>query len=275
MKKVSFICTSYRRHYCVERIIEQFIQQDYTNIELIILNTDEDYPMTLDKSLQSYSIVLINNHLDYETGLPYTNRGAICRDAITHATGYYFMLADDDDVYLPWHIRQAVDGIEENGKDAWKPQKSLFATLDKIELCQNTLEASVIVKMDRIREIGFRTDLTGYEGLSWYTKLRDEGQLDEYNANYVPSYCFNWSDPIEIAGHKQSGDITNPNNFENHKKASVDFSNKPLNRIGQVSIDLFYKKYYDFIRENLELFPTDIWYKYAHQYIFQDHSRDK
>ncbi len=54
---------------------------------------------------------------------------------------------------------------------------------------------SVIVKMTRIREIGFRSDFTGYEGLSWYTKLRDEGQLDEHNKNYIPSYGFNWSDP--------------------------------------------------------------------------------
>ena len=80
-----------------------------------------------------------------------------------------------------------------------KPQQSLFAAPGKIELCQNTLEASVIVKMDRIREIGFRNDLTGYEGLSWYTKLRDEGQLNENNPNYVPSYCFNWSDPSHRA----------------------------------------------------------------------------
>ena len=48
---VSFICTTYRRYRCVERIIEQFIQQDYSHKELIIFNTDVENPMDLDPDL--------------------------------------------------------------------------------------------------------------------------------------------------------------------------------------------------------------------------------
>lgn len=271
MKKVSFVCTTYRRYRCVERIIEQFLQQDYPNIELIIFNTDPDHLMRLSdylfNDLGDKRFVVINNHLDYVTGRPYTNRGAICRDAVNHASGDYFMLADDDDVYLPWHVRQAVDGIESNGRDAWKPKQSMFSTPDRVELCQNTLEASVIVKMERIREIGFRTDITGYEGLSWYTKLRDEGQLNEHEELFVPSYCFNWSDPSEMAGHKQSGDINNPNNFNNHKLQSNDFSDKPLDRFGEESIGFFYSRYYNFLRDNSEKFSLEVWEKYASAYV--------
>jgi hypothetical protein len=181
-----------------------------------------------------------------------------------HATGDYFMLADDDDIYLPWHLQQAIDGIESNKKDAWKPEMSFFASQQEVKIVMNTLEASVIVKMDRIREIGFRSDLTGYEGLSWYTRLRDEGQLDEHNKSYVPSYCFNWSDPSEIAGHKQSGDINNPNNFENHKQASGDYAKKPLSRI---EIGTIYDKYYDYLRINKDQFNQEYYKKYALQYL--------
>ncbi len=46
-------------------------------------------------------------------------------------------------------ILEAVKGIKSNGMDAWKPEKSLFATREEIKLVQNTLEASVIVKMNR------------------------------------------------------------------------------------------------------------------------------
>ena len=250
MKKVSFVCTSYRRFYCVRRIIAQFMAQTYKNVELIIYNTDVIHPMSLDASLIDADIKVVNNNTDLETWGAYKNRGQICRDAVKYATGDYFMLADDDDVYLPWHIQQAVDGIEENGLDAWKPQKSFFATPGKIELVQNIMEASVIVKMNRIREIGFRSDLTGYEGLSWYTKLRDEWQLEENNTEYVPSYCFNWSDSQEIAGHKQSGDIDNPDNFNNHKIASVDHAKAPLTPISKEELDEFYKPYYEWLRAN-------------------------
>ncbi len=267
MNKLSFVCTTFRRYRCVERIIEQYLQQDYRNSELIIFNTDEENPFSLDPSLDYSNIIVVNNGIDYETHLPYTNRGAICRDAVTHATGDYFMLADDDDIYLPWHFRQAVEGILANGKDSWKPEQSFFATPHKLEMVRNTLEASVIVKMSRIREIGFRTDATGYEGLSWYTRLRDEGQLDEHNTEYVPSYCFNWSDPAELAGHKQSGDINNPNNFDNHKQRSNDISNKPLNRCGFAIITDCYSKYYNYLQLNSKRFNPIIWDKYVKQYI--------
>ena len=261
MKKVSFVCTSYRRFYCVQRILAQYNSQTYLNKELIIFNTDEEYPYKL--AFEDPNIIIVNNGKNYQTGLPYENRGQICRDAVTHTTGDYFMLADDDDIYLPWHIQQAVDGIEDNGKDAWKPEQSFFATHDKLMLVRNTLEASVIVKMNRIIEIGFRSDMTGYEGLSWYTKLRDEGHLDEYNKNYVPSYCFNWSDPGDIAGHKQSGDINNPNNFENHKKASGDYATSSLEALSKEKLDETYKKYYNYLIEHKDSFHKESYEKYV------------
>lgn len=262
MNRVSLICTTYRRYRCIERIIEQFLSQDYSEKELVIFNTDSEIPLALSDSLLMENIILVNNSIDYETGKAYTNRGSICRDAVTHATGDLFMLMDDDDIYLPWHVRQAVDGILANGKDAWKPERSFFATPHKLELVRNTLEASVIVKMSRIREIGFRTDMTGYEGLSWYTKLRDEGELDEHFQNFIPSYCFNWSDPSEMAGHKQSGDINNPNNFENHKILSNDVSAKPLQRCGQAAVFETYRPYLKYLKENRENFPQAQWNLY-------------
>ena len=261
MKKVSFVCTTYGRFNCVERIVTQFHTQTYPNKELVIFNTDEEHPYEL--GFEDDNIIIVNNNINYQTACQYENRGQICRDAVTHATGDYFMLADDDDIYLPWHLQQAVDGIEENGKDAWKPEQSFFATQDNVMLVMNTLEASVIVKINRIREIGFRSDITGYEGLSWYTRLRDERQLDEHNPNYIPSYCFNWSDIAEVAGHKQSGDINNPNNFENHKLASVDYAKRPLERLAKEQIDLVYKKYYNWIEANLDKLNNEYYNRYA------------
>lgn len=257
---VSFICTTYRRFYCVRRILAQFYAQTYPHKELIIFNTDMEFPYEMLVNVSN--VIIVNNDKDYQTGLPYTNRGQICRDAVTHASGEYFMLADDDDIYLPYHIEQAVNGINENGKDAWKPEKSLFATKEELKLVQNTLEASVIVKMNRIKEIGFRSDITGYEGLSWYTQLRDEGELDENNEFYVPSYCFNWSDPTEVAGHKQSGDIDNPDNFDNHKEQSKDIAKEKLTPITAQELDIEYTKYYEFIKKHKDQFDTKSYKRY-------------
>jgi len=258
--KVSCICTTYRRSYCVRRIIAMYQAQNYQSKELIIFNTDTEYPIEL--GFYDSSITVINNAKCYLTGNDYSNRGEICRDAVTHATGEYFTLWDDDDLFFKWHLEQAVKEIQLTGKDAWKPEYSLFASGNGIELSRNTMEASVIVKMNRIREIGFRTDLTGYEGLSWYSKLRDEGELDEHNKNYIPSYCFNWSDPQEIAGHKQSGDIDNPNNFENHKEKSLDYAKERLTPISSFELERLYNPYIVFLMQNVNKLNYTYYKKY-------------
>jgi len=263
--KVSFVCTTYGRFTCVERIVAQYHAQTYQNKELIIFNTDEEHPYEL--GFDDQTIIIVNNEKDYQTNQSYQNRGQICRDAVTHATGDYFMLADDDDIYLPWHLEQAVDGIKENGRDAWKPEKSFFATQSNLSLVMNTLEASVIVNMNRIREIGFRSDITGYEGLSWYTKLRDENQLDEHNKKYVPSYCFNWSDPAEIAGHKQSGNIGTANNFEEHKVASTDYAKRPLQKLTEEDLKKIYLKYYNWLENNKPQLNFEFYKKYVEKHI--------
>ena len=59
MKKVSFVCTSYRRYYCVRRILSQFYAQTYPNKELIIFNTDKENPYELD--INDPAVIIINN----------------------------------------------------------------------------------------------------------------------------------------------------------------------------------------------------------------------
>lgn len=263
MEKVSFVCTTYRRFTCVERIISQFNAQTYPNVELVIFNTDTEHPMTL--GFNDDRIILINNSIDYVTQLPYTDRGQICRDAVTHTSGTYFMLADDDDVYLPWHIQQAVDKIQEVGKDAWKPERSFFALPERVELAGNRMEASIIVKMSRILELGFTNGKTGAEHTGWYELLRKEQQLDNHYKHYVPSYCFNWSDPPHIAGHKQSGNLNNPNNFEEHKTSSTDVATRPL--MNTMPLEELYSRYYEYFRQNKDTFPQDLMEKYVNRYL--------
>lgn len=259
---VSCICTTYRRYRCIERIIAMWQKQTYKDSELIIFNTDDENPMSLDESLKNENIIVINNHIDYETNKPYENTGAIRRDCVTHAKGDYFMLWDDDDLYLDFNLQQAVEQIELSGKKAWKPRDSFFRMTHKLEFCRNTMEASVIVKMDAIREIGFRYD-SGYESLSWYSKLRDEKELNEFEKEYIPAYCFNWGDTDGMSDHKQSGDINNPENFENHKKASQDIGGEPLKPMGDEELEKTLKPLYDLIHKEKNTLSKKLYERYC------------
>jgi hypothetical protein len=248
MDKISCIMTTYRRFTCVERSIMMWLLQDYEGpSELIIYNTDEEYPLVLGDSLKGKNIRIINNDTDFETHKSYDNVGAIRRDAYKLATGSYGICWDDDDVFLPWNNRQCMDGIIRTGLPAWKPIYSLFTTPAKLEQARNTLEASIIVHLPTIRDIGFRME-TASEHLGWYTELAYSGRLEENELCSVPGYSFNWSDTAEVAGHKQSGNIGTPSNFEDHKIATTDFAKRPLEFQTEFT---YLDKYYQYFRENI------------------------
>jgi len=234
MEKISCVMTTYRRFTCVERSISMFLAQDYANTELIIYNTDVEHPLSLDDTFADVKnkIKVINNNIDFQTKAPYTNVGAIRRDAFTFVDGDGYITWDDDDIFFPWNIRQCVDGITRSGKSAWKPTYSFMKHLGyPPQLAYNNMEASILTKVEKIREFGFNTEKTGAEHLGWLDKLvRYNDILVDNDA--IPGYCFYWSDEPSIGGHKQSNyaEFQRPDNFERHKLYTTDIATRPLMR---------------------------------------------
>lgn len=260
LPKVTAICCTYRRYECLQRVVNCFIHQTYPNKELIIFNTDTESPLIDGKcELTPYGIVVINNSHDTKTGELYTNVGAIRRDALIFAGGDYVVTWDDDDIFLPWFMQQAVDRLSETTIPSFKPQFSFFHSQQKIELARNTFEASVVASREKIIEYGYRLE-TGSEGLSWYTQMRDKKELNENDPKSIPSYCFNWSDgDIMKASHKQSGDINNPENFENHKKWSEDkIANRSIKIWDKEQMEKVFQPYINFISHNIERFQKEL-----------------
>lgn len=231
--KVSCVLTTWRRFHCVERAVACFLGQDYGGeMELIIFNTDIDFPIVLsdDFVVHRRRIKVINCGIDFETKKLYTNTGAIRRDALTFATGTHYITWDDDDIFFPWDVRQRVDGLwREAGARAWKPYHSFMKQRGAEPfLSFNYMEASVLVEIDAVREHGFKGS-TGPEHLAWFEALLNAGQLvaDELA---VPGYCFYWADPVGIAGHKQSdmAEFSRLDNFERHKAGCTDIARRKL-----------------------------------------------
>ena len=263
LPKISAVMCTYGRFKCVERAMNCFFAQTYPNKELIIFNTDVESKYCQGNAID-LGITIINCAVDYVTNEPYTNVGAIRRDALTHAKGDYVVTWDDDDIFLPHFMQQAMDRMEETKLPAFKPEMSFFYS-GSLRLVMNTLEASVVARMDKVREYGYLLE-TGKEGLAWYTQLRNHSEMDEHDKHYLPSYCFNWHDGNEMdAPHKQSGDIDNPNNFNNHKEASKDRVNdRKLELWGEEKLRETYKPYYQYIRNNIADFPEGLVKKYVH-----------
>ena len=252
--KISAVCCTYGRFKCVERVMNLFLGQDYPNKELIIFNTDVDSPYDITQS--NFNMTIVNRNIDSITNETYTNVGAIRRDALMFASGDYVVTFDDDDIFLPHFMSQAIKRMSETNLPSFKPEMSFFYSGDNLRLVKNTLEASVVASIDLVRKYGYLLE-TGKEGLAWYTKMRDNRELIENDPFYIPSYCFNWNDGQEMsAPHKQSGDIDNPNNFNNHKEASVDaVNNRQLSKYLMTEV---YKPYKEYLMKHKEEFPKEL-----------------
>lgn len=243
---VSCVMTTYGRFTCVERSIGFWLDQTYENKELIIFNT-ADKPLELDIEYLNKGIRVINNHWDLQDRKPYDNVGAIRRDAASLAYGDFYICWDDDDMYLPWHIEQGVKYLIDNSKEAYMPSRSFWTPNGglTIEYAKNAMEASCIIAMKYIKELGFDSS-NGAEHLSWRRKLAEEGILDEnFDVTPFESYMYIWGEPI--GGHKQSGTIHREDNFEYHKSLSTDFGNRPLKPASKQALSVWYERLIQFV----------------------------
>jgi hypothetical protein len=64
------------------------------------------------------------------------------------------------------------------------------------------------------------------------------------------------------AGHKQSGDIDNPDNFSNHKKASTDFCEGDIAIWSTPQLDVLFDVYFNFILNKDQNFDISLIEKY-------------
>ena len=253
--KISCVMTTYRRFTCVERSISMFLNQDYQGqTELIVFNTDDEYPFVLGESLSKHgNIRVINNNIDYVTGQKYDNIGSIRRDGLSHASGTHYICWDDDDIFLPWNIRQCVDGLIKYPELwAWKPEYSTFWRSDgKLEIAGNAMEASIISSIEKIKEIGFIPHKGGGEHLSWLGEFQKNNKI-LFDRNSIPGYCFNWSDQGLIRGHKQSGTIGHPDNFNIHKEGTRDWATRPLEIYDSKILSEIYEKFKNLLKDNID-----------------------
>lgn len=268
--KISCVMTTYRRFTCVERSISMFLDQDYDGEkEMVILNTDEKYPLVLGETLKNKNITVINNNIDYRTSKEYDNVGSIRRDAINHATGTHYICWDDDDIFLPWNIRQCVDGLVRNPDIwSWKPHNSSWWASDgNLSVAGNAMEASIISDIEKIREYGFKEHKGGGEHWSWLQHFMNNNKILS-DKNSLPGYCFNWSDQGIMRGHKQSGTIDHPDNFNIHKQGTKDHATRSLETYDRVKLNEIYFKFVNLMKSHINV-------NYPDGYVITQENYDK
>lgn len=232
------MCT-YGRYEIVRQSLTMFLTQDYENKQLVIFNTAPT-PLSLDANLLRRGDIKVVNQTSKADGSPFTCLGDVRNASLDHAEGDLYICWDDDDLFLPWHISQAVQEYCECDELAWKPDVS-YMSMDGGDtfrgLAGNSMEASFVVDMQHIKSLGFSTNKSGAEHVDggWLSQT----QISFKDISPFESYGYVWGD--NRAAHKTSGHINAENNFENHKDASQDFGTAPLSPVPLTSLEKFFK----------------------------------
>ena len=147
--------------------------------------------------------------------------------------------ADDDDVFLPNHLSEGAQGMlsaKEFGFEAYKPKQSWFRyrgvngelIIDKQE---NTLEPSIFVDVNWLLIYGYAPVSIKYHQ-QWLDPLIAQNKI-LVDSNGKSTLIYNWGDNTQ--GHdswniyKMSGSgEDNQNNFEAHKRSSLDMGTGTL-----------------------------------------------
>ena len=195
MKKVSCLTATYGRYSVLCEAVSCFIEQDYENKELIILN---NHPVQLSCDLPQ---VTVYNEPIYETLGDCRNR------LIQLATGDYIRTWDDDDLYLPWAISQGIENIGDS--PAWKPYYSWGWRVDRDEmyLGGNKYEASWTVRKTIVELFGYLNQSGGNEHNSLENGLNLLGGIAK--GKVKPSYVYRWASGLcRISGSLNKNDLS-------------------------------------------------------------------
>lgn len=218
------------RHKSLERCVQLFLDQDYSESHTLLIFNNSEVKQQLDKNICSKNIILVNNYIDYKTNKKYTNLGAIYRDALSMIPDNCNLVNffDDDDLFYPNHITEGVKGFIRGNKEAYKPLYSLYRHSKGVDKVNNVLEPSIFVSFNWVKKYGVR-ESTSDQHLQWLLPLIEQEKIFS-DPEGVSTMIYNWGD--DYSAFKTSGDMNNPNNFENYRKNSQDHGDKiitPLN----------------------------------------------
>jgi hypothetical protein len=257
--KVCAIMATCGRHTLCERSLRFFLDQDYTDNHLLLIfnNSDisqrsgytneimDDYPL-------NKGVKVINQHIDSKTGKPYATLGAIYNDILKHIPDDTDIVThwDDDDIFLPNHISEGVEGLHRAnmGVDmfwkAYKPEKSYYRHPHGIELMGNNLEPSVFVEFAYLKEYGYH-DNTENQHMKWFQPLLEQQRM-YIDRSGAPTLIYNWGD-TDIPTFKTSGNAGHINNFQNYRNFSQDHGDHVITPWTYQQV----QKYYDLVNAKM------------------------
>ncbi|WP_143594443.1 glycosyltransferase family A protein [Terribacillus sp. 7520-G] len=117
MDLVSIIVPTYNGSKTIRRALESALKQDYTNIEIIVVDDNglgsseqKKTEETIADLIEKYNVTYIKHKVNI-------NGSAARNTGVKSSKGKYIALLDDDDVYLPFKIRLQLEALKGKGEE--------------------------------------------------------------------------------------------------------------------------------------------------------------
>lgn len=192
-KLVSCICCTYDRPNLLNEMVYCFLQQDYKNKELIILNDQKNIVYNIYQS----NIEIIN------TNYRFNSLGEKREYSKKLARGEYVMFWDDDDIYYSNHISSLVDLLDNNNNfDIGKNRFSHLSINNIIEddKTMNTMFAAMCFTKNYVNTHHFNKKNVG-EDIDFIS----EGRIIE--SEKIVTFNYRWGMGIKhISGYGDNPD---------------------------------------------------------------------
>lgn len=176
---ISCLCCTYGRPVLLGEAVKCFLDQDYNNKELIILNDQEGVNIKCDyNNVKVYNIPKRFNSLGEK-------RNYIKR----LANGEYCCIWDDDDLYTPYRISQSVKFFKENPSYDIIKAKDAIISVDNLNYkkANNLFHSQAIIKKEYI-------DKTEYPSISVAEDIEFEKNAKIKSVDIFPRfwYVYRW-----------------------------------------------------------------------------------
>lgn len=228
---VSCLTCTYGRPILLGECIKCFLDQNYRNKELIIVNDQEGVNLRLHPSLT-------NNIKIYNHPQRFKSLGQKRNYLKSLGHGDYYFIWDDDDLFMPYRISESIRLMQETKFDIIKPQYALMSTNNKdYKLVQNLFHSHGCITREYMQKTSYPDKSVG-EDVDFESKAK-VGSFD-----VRPWYVYRWGQNI----HHLSGIANNRDSWDR----SLTF--EPYTKIkGEVLVGAeFQKDYWKDISELLD-----------------------
>ncbi len=230
---VSCLTATYGRPILLGECIKCFLDQDYDNKELIVLNDQQSVELVLD---QDYPNIKLLNH-----PRRFNSLGEKRNYLKMLGNGELFCIWDDDDLYMPWRIRESVRLMKSEGNkyDIIKARLAFMSTHNSSYIVtQNLFHSQACVAKEYM-------DKTNYPNISVGEDMKFEEKARIGSFDIKPFYIYRWGLGIHhlsgISDQKQSWDKSLI--FEPYTKLSGKIIIKPeFQNDYWKAIDSFFRK---------------------------------